>query len=157
MVPQGTVAFPDIISHAVPAKKMSGFVLPDGISASFVNWKVIVPNNLGPSPASAVVVFYQTNGAQGGTPTVNLALFNRLFVDDGESLNVIGTTDGPIDEDVPTTGQTMGKVEFTLGAQPTAEELIYGQLRRDPTNVNDDYTDDIQVFAMYLKIRRQLI
>ena len=153
-VPQGTVAYPDIHNLVTAGTKVSGFVLPDGASASFVNYKVVVPNGLAAIPNASILVIYQTLAAVAGTPTVHMTLSRRFF-GDGFDLDLAPIAETPIDENVPTTTETRGSVEFSLSVDPAVENLIMGQIGRDPTNINDDFTGDIQIIAMYLKITRQ--
>ena len=153
-VPQGTTASPDIQNLSTATSKVSGFVLPDGATADSINWKVVAPNRLATGGGIAtVVIYYQTLAAVAGTPTVHLTL-SRRFVIDGASLDVAYTAETAVDEDVPTTINTLGKVEITLSTNPQNEDFILGQLERDPTNVNDDFTGDIQIVAMFLRTLR---
>ena len=149
-VPNDTVAYPDIHAFATAATKHSVFVLPNS-GTSEINWKVVCPPTLSGTPAAKVVI-YMYPQATVANSTVNLTL-TRRYVSDGGDIDVAYTAETAVDVDLTTsTVENLTRYEYDVSAEATAGQLIVGTLKRTPGAANDDYTNDLDIIAMFWQV-----
>lgn len=152
-VPEGTVAYPDIHVLATASAKISGFVMPDGASASTINFKCDVPDNLASTPAASIKVYIMTLGTVAGPADVRLTI-STLAVADTENVDVALTAESETTVTMPTATETLDVYDQDLTSDPTAGEIMTGQLGRNPAHADDDFTDDIMIIAIYFEVDR---
>lgn len=151
-VPEGTVAFPDIHPMTTTiAKKLSGFVMPDGATASTVNFKCIVPPDLHTTPAATLRFRFLTLGA---VSNVDLSLVVRAkgFAT-GEDADVAFDTDEA--ENVLRMANANDSYTYyseALGGTFAANDTLHGQIDRRPADADDDYTADVLLVGVDLLI-----
>ena len=153
-VPEGIVAFPDIITLATAGAKISGMVLPDGASTSTINFKCRVPRNLASTPAMKIRLRIMTLAA-------DTAHAVRLTVSTAghavnENVDVALTTETEITAEMPDAIETMNEavIEVDLTTDWAADDTVIGQLKRDPTDAVDDYAGNILVVGVELLVDR---
>jgi len=157
-VPQSTIAYPDIHALATMTGKISGFVLPNGATASTINFKVKVPDDLHATPAALLRVTIMTLAAVAGPADIRL-LARHVSIADTEDADIaLVDTSASGEETVtmPVTTETMDVYTATFQTQPVAGDIIIGQLTRDPTDAADDFTDDVFIVGIELIIDRQV-
>jgi len=154
-VPEGTVAYPEIHTLATASAKVSGFVMPDGASASTINFKCIVPNDLHGTPAMGIRVRIMTLGAVAGPADVRLTV-KTVGIADTESLDTAFTSETETTVTMPTATETLDYYAQDLTTDWAAADTIIGQISRDPTDVADDFTDDIMIIGVDLVTERTL-
>jgi len=154
-VPEGTVAYPDIHTLATAGAKVSGFVMPDGATASTINFKCVVPNDLNVTPAMAIRVRMMTLGAVAGPADVRLTV-STVGIADGESLDTALTAETEVTVTMPTATETLDYHSQDLTSDWAAADTIIGQIARDPTDASDDFTDDIMIIGVDLVTERTL-
>jgi len=157
-VPEGTVAYPDVHVLATLVGKISGFVMPDGATASTINFKVKVPDDLHATPAALLRVTIMTRAAVAGPLAVRL-LAQHVSIADAEDADIaLVDTSASGEETVtmPVTTETLDVYTATFQTQPVGGDLIIGQLTRDPVDSLDVFTDDIMIVGIELIIDRQV-
>jgi len=150
-IPQGTVAYPDIHSLATATAKVSGFVMPNGASPSTINFKCVCPTNLASTPAMKIRVRIMTLGAVGGPADVRLTV-STIGVADTEALDQTFTAETETTVTMPTATETMDYYVQDLTTDWAAGDTIIGKITRDPTDVADDFTDDIMIVGVDLLV-----
>ena len=151
-VPNGTVAYPDIHSNATAGIKISGFVLPDGASASTINFKVGVPDELNGTPAASIKIYFLSLAA-GSSNNVRITVSTAAWADT-ENTDQALTAETEVTEAVPDTIESLFVLDQDMTNDPVAGDYIFGTISRDPTDGVDDYAGDIMVIAAYLEIER---
>jgi len=155
-VPEGTVAFPDIHTLATAGAKVSGMVLPDGASTSEINFKCRVPRDVASTPAMKIRIRIMTLAA-------DTAHAVRLTVGTvghavNEDADVALTAETEITAEMPDGTETMNEavIEVDLTTDWAADDTVFGQLQRDPTDAVDDYAGDILVLGIELLVDRTI-
>ncbi len=154
-VPEGTIAFPDVHTLVTAGAKVSGMVLPDGASASTINFKCVVPKDLAGTPAMKIRVRIMTQAAVAGPADVRLTV-STIGIADTESLDQALTAETETTVTMPTATETMDYYEQDLTTDWAADDTVIGQLGRDPTDGADDFTGDILITGIELLVDRTL-
>jgi len=153
-IPEGTVAFPDI--HAMTtskAKKLSGFVMPNGASVSTINFKCVVPQDLNATPNATLRFRFLTLAALTNLD-VSLVVRAKGFAT-GEDADVAFDTDEA--EQILRMANANDSYTYyseVLGGTFAADDTLHGQIDRRPADVDDDYTGDIFLVGVDLLIDR---
>lgn len=150
-VPNDTVAYPDVFTLGDAGAKITGFWLPNS-GTSAINFKCVVPEDLHATPASAVQI-YMIPRTTVANSTVNLTI-SRLYVNTAEDADAAYTAESAVDVDITSTLDNLTIYSYDLTAEPTAGELFEGLLTRTPGAANDDFTEDLLIVAIILKIER---
>jgi len=155
-VPEGTVAFADVHILATAGAKISGIVLPDGASASTLNFKCRVPRDIASTPAMKIRIRIMTQGA-------DTAHAVRLVVKTAghavnENMDVSLTAETEITAEMPDAIETMNEaiIEVDLTTDWAADDTVLGQITRDPTDAVDDYAANILVVGVELLVDRTI-
>ena len=154
-VPEGTIAFPDVHTLATASAKVTGMVMPDGATASTINFKCVVPRDVASTPAMKIRVRIMTQGAVAGPADVRLTV-SSIGIADTESLDQALTAETETTVTMPTATETMDYYEQDLTTDWAADDTVIGQLARDPTDAADDFTDDILIVGIELLIDRTI-
>lgn len=154
-VPEGTVGYPDIHDLVTASAHVSGMVLPDGASASTINLKTMhpIPDDLAGTPAARIEFVIMTKGAVAGPADVRLRVAS-LAVADTENFDQAFTAETETTVTMPTATETQDVYSQDMTSDPVAGDTVLVQLRRDPTDAADDFTDDIQIVSATLWIQR---
>jgi len=152
-VPESTIAFPDIHALATQTSKISGFVMPDGATASEVNFKGVVPNDLNATPAASIKFYIMTLGAVAGPADVRLTVSTSANADT-EDMDDAFAVETEQTVTMPIATETLDIYDQDMTTDPTAGDILTVQLRRDPTDAADDFTDDVLIVAAFLEIDR---
>ncbi len=155
-VPEGTIAYPDVHTLGTAVAKVSGFVMPNGATLSTINAKVKVPPNINATANAKIVTTIMTLGAVAGPADVRLRVSSNVR-GDGQSLDFALANECEVTVTMPTATETLDFYEQDLGTDPVADDEMIIQLRRDPADCADDFTDDIMVVDVYLKIDRDTV
>ena len=150
-VPNDTVAYPDVFTLGDASSKITGMWLPNS-AASTIDFKVIVPEDLHATPAAKVVI-YMLPRTTVAASTVNLTL-SRIYVDNTEDVDAALTAETAVDVELTSTADFLTIYSYDVTAEPTAGELFHGTLKRDPAAANDDFTEDLFIVGIVLKIER---
>jgi len=155
-VPEGTVAYPDVDAMTTTInKKVSGFIFPDGASASTVNMKCVCPEDLNASPAASVVMVFKTMSAVSNADIV-IEYQDRHIADTEDADFTSWTNDsGEAEYRMPNADDSLDYATYALSTQPAAGDFIMAQIVRNPAASGpptDDYTGDVQLVAAYLKV-----
>jgi hypothetical protein len=150
-IPEGAIAYPEIHTLATAVAKVSGFVMPDGASASTINFKCVCPTNLAGTPAMKIRVRIMTMGAVAGPADVRLTV-KTVGIADTESLDTAFTAETETTVTMPTATETMDYYTQDLTTDWVAGDTIIGQIARDPTDAADDFTDDILIVGIDLLV-----
>jgi len=148
-VPQDTVAYPDVFALGDASAKITGFWLPNS-GTSIINWKCIVPQDLH-TTAAAKVAIYMLPRTTVANSTVNLTL-SRLYVNTTEDVDAALSAESAVDVELTSTADFLTIYEYDVSAEPTEGELIVGTLTRTPGAANDDFTEDLLIVGMELRI-----
>ena len=150
-VPNDTVAYPDVFTLGDASSKITGMWLPNS-AASTICFKVIVPEDLHGTPAAKVVI-YMLPRTTVANSTVNLTL-SRLYVNTTEDVDAALSAESAVDVELTSTADFLTIYEYDVTAEPTAGEMFHGTLKRDPAAANDDFTEDLFIVGIVLKIER---
>ncbi len=154
-IPEGTVAFPDVQTMATQVSKRSGFVLPDGASVSTINFSCRVPKDLAGTPAMKIRVQIMTLGVVAGPADVRLTV-KTVGRGDAEDMDVAFTAETETTVTMPITTETLDVYTQNLTTNWTADEIVTGQLARDPADAADDFTDNIMIVGIDLLVDRTI-
>jgi len=154
-VPNDTVAYPDIHSLATAGVKVSGMVLPDGASAGAINFKVNVPDELNGTPAASIKVYFLTLAA-GSSNNVRITVSTGAWADTENSDQAL-TAETEVTVAVPNTIESIFVLDQDMTTDPTAGDIIYGTISRDPTDGVDDFAGDIMIVDVFLEIERTVV
>ncbi len=155
---QGAVAYPDIhLMSTTTAKKISGWVLPDGASTSTINFKCVIPANLAGTPDMKARVRFLTLDAD-SDHAVRLTL-RTLGIAVNEDMDIGMTGETEVTAECPNANDTMNEalIEIDLTTDWVAGDTVIGQLTRDPTDAVDDYAGDILIVGIELLVDRTVI
>ena len=154
VVPEGTVGFPSIHALATATAHVSGMVLPNS-AASTINFKTMhpIPNDLASTPAARIEFVIMTRGAVAGPEDVRLTV-SSLAVGDGESFDQVFASESETTVTMPTTTETQDVYSQDMTTDPVAGDTVLVQLARDPDDLADGFTDDIQIISATLWIQR---
>jgi len=151
-VSEGVIAYPDVDAMTTTAnKKITGFIMPDGATASDINFKCKVPVNIHTTPAASILFIIKTMGTVAGPADVRLTV-STMVKNDAEDIDVGFTAETETTVTMPVTDDTLDYYDQDLTTDPAADDFILGQLKRDPVDAADDFTADIQIIGIYLKI-----
>jgi len=151
-VSEGIVAFPDIHELVTAGAKVSGWVLPDGASASKINFKCNVPNDLASTPAASIKFIIMTQAAQ-TDKDVRLTV-SSLAVADTENLDQAFAAETETTVRMPNAIETKDIYDQDLTTDPVAGDTLLVQLNRDPVDALDNYIGNILIIGAYLEIDR---
>jgi len=151
-IPEGVIAFPDIRALATASTKISGFVFPDGATASKVNFKCNVPEDLNSTPAASIKFIIMTLGAV-TDKDVRLTVATAAFAD-GEDMDVALTAETEQTVRMPNGIETQDIYDQDMATDPTAGDTLLVSLNRDPTDAADNYTANIMIVGAFLEIDR---
>ena len=151
-VPNDTVAYPDIHSLATAGIKVSGIVLPDGASASAINFKVNVPDELNGTPAGSIKVYFMSLAA-GSSNNVRITVSTGAWAN-SENMDQALTAETEVTVAVPDTIESSFVLDQDMTTDPTAGDTIFGTISRDPTDGVDDFAGDIMIVDVFLEIER---
>jgi len=152
-VPNDTVAYPDIFTLGDGGNKISGIWLPNSGTSS-INAKIVIPQDLHGTPAAKIAIYMMPRTSVANS-TVNLRL-KRLYVNTTEDADNTLTED-PVagagtDVEITSTADFLTIYEFDLEAEATEGELFEMLLTRTPSATNDDFTEDLFIVWMELRI-----
>jgi len=155
-VPEGTVAFPEI--HAMSttkAKKLSGFVMPNGASVSSVNFKCILPDDVASTPNAKLRFRFLTLGA---VTNADLSLVVRAkgFADTEDADVAFDTDEAEVVLRMPNANDSYDYYSETLGGTYASSDTLHGQIDRRPADADDDYTADVLLVGVDLLIDRTI-
>ena len=157
-VPEGVVGYPDVHDLVTASAHVSGSVMPD-VTASIINFKTIhpIPDRLALTPAARVEFVIMTKGAVAGPQVIRLTV-SSLFVADTESFDQAFTAETETSVTMPTATETCDVYSqaLTIGGDPVAGDSVFVQLKRDPVDAADLFTDDIQIISATLFLARSL-
>ena len=132
-IPEGSVCTPDIHVLSTASAKINGFVLPDGASSSTLNFKVLVPKDISGTPNGKIRTYLMTQGAVAGPADVRLTISTSAKADT-EDLDAALTAETETTVTMPTATETLDVYEQDLTNDPVADDLLIGQIKRDPTD-----------------------
>ena len=150
-VPQGTVAFPDILSMTTSEnKKITGIVLPDGANPGILNFKCIIPEDLHTTSAQAIRIRF-ISLATGTEDAVHLTL-KTVGIAVNENADIDFTDETPVVAECSDTINTMNEalVNIDLGTDWVSGDTVMGLLVRTPADGDDDYAGDILIVGIEL-------
>jgi len=150
-VPEGTVAYPDIHTLVTAGGKVSGFVMPNGASASTINFKCVAPVDFNATPAMKIRVRIMTLGAVAGPADVRMTV-KTVGRADTESIDFAYTSETETTVTMPTATETLDYYTQDLTTDWAENDTIIGQIARDPTDGADDFTDDIMIVGVDLLV-----
>jgi len=148
-VPNDTVAYPDIFTLGDGGNKISGFWLPNS-GASEINFKCLVPRKLHATPAASIAI-YMLPRTTVANSTVNLQI-KRLYVATTQDADAALTSETAVDVELTSTADFLTIYDYDLTTEPTEGVLFEGILKRDPAAANDDFTEDLFIVGMELRI-----
>lgn len=149
-VPEGIVAYPDIIPLATQGSKISGFVLPTATDST-INFKVIVPDDLAGTP-NAIIRIYTLTLSANTTDAVNLTL-NMRYTGDTENMDqAFNQTVAATNYNVADTIESIDIHDINPSTDPAAKDIITGQIFRD---ISLDAAGDIMIVGIDLIIDRE--
>lgn len=158
VVPEGTVAYPDIHDLATASAKASGAVFPDGASVSTYNIKPMLPlpSDLHATPNLNFVVGFISHGSEASNVNTRFTASSSWRADT-EDLDVAFTAEAEETVVMETTLETIAEHTFALDG-PTITAGDYGliKLARDPTDAADVHTQDVQAVWAYLTCDRSV-
>ena len=149
-VPEGTIAFPDIHTMVTQVSKVSGMVLPDGATASKINFKCVVPEDLHTTPAMSIRVRIMTLSALAAS-NVRLTV-ETVGIADTEDADIANTAETETTVSMPTTIETLDYYTQDLTTDWAAGDTLFGQLGRDPVDGADDHAGDIMIIGIDLLV-----
>ena len=149
VTPEGTVAYPDIHAMGTQGSKISGWVFPDGASEGIVNFKVLLPEAVDTTSDLHIMVIMAPVATIAGTPTVHLEIAGQYNAD-GEDIDVaFANVSESVNKDIDGTVENSTVHVFDIATNPSSGDRFFNfQLKRDPTDANDDATDDIIVLGV---------
>ncbi len=152
-VPEGLIAYPDVHDLVTASAHITGMVMPNGATASTINFKCNVPDNLDATPAASIKIYIMTMGAVAGPADVRLTVSTNAIADT-ENMDAALTAETETTVTMPTATETLDIYDQDMTTDPAANDVIIGQLQRDPVDAADDFTDDIMIVHIYLEIDR---
>lgn len=153
-VPEGTVGYPDVHDLVTASAHVTGMVLPD-VTASTINFKTMypIPDDLASTPAVRIEFVIMTKGDVAGPADVRLTV-STLAVADTENFDQAFTAETETTVTMPTITETQDVYSQDMTTDPVAGDTVLVKLQRDPTDVADDFTDNIQIVSATLWIHR---
>jgi len=149
-VPEGVIAFPDVVAFATQVSKKDGFVLPDGASVSIFNFKGVVPDDLASTQNASIKFYIYTLGTL-VDKDVRLTV-SSLATADGENGDQAFTVETEQTVRMPNTIESLDVYDQGLTDTLVAGDEIGGQLKRDPTDALDNAGENILVVKAFLEI-----
>ena len=156
VIPEGTVAFPDIHDMVTGSLHVSGGVFPDGAATSTFNIKPLLPlpEDLHSTPDLKLVVAMFPKDTEATNVNTRFTA-KSLWHATGENLDQALTAETEVTIAMPTTIENMIVTTIALST-PTiaAGDLGLVQLTRDPTDAADVYAEGVQLVWAYLTCDR---
>ena len=148
-VPQGAIAYPDVHALATQVSKITGLVMPTATDST-INFKVIVPENLN-STINALIRVYTLTLSANTSDAINLTLDMR-YTGDTENLDQVNDINtAAANFGLADTIESLDIHDITPESEPTAKDMITGQLFRD---VTADEAGDVMIVGIDLIIDR---
>ena len=156
VVPEGTVAFPDIHDMVTGSLHVSSAVFPDGAATSTYNIKPILPlpEDLHGTPDLKLVIGMYPNDTEPTNINTRFTALSRWHAT-GEDLDQALQGETEVTIAMPTTEENMIVTTIALST-PTiaAGDLGLIQLTRDPTDGADVYAESVKLAWAYITCDR---
>ncbi len=153
-VAQDSIAFPDIHPLDTEEAKVSGWVFPDDISTSTINFKGRIPKTLSTNPNMKIRVYIMTQSAL-IDKDVRLAV-QTIGIADTESLDQLYLDQELTTVRMPNTIETLAVYEQDLTINWESQDLLLGQLLRVPSSTFDNYLGNIMIVGIDLICDRNI-
>ena len=154
-ISQGSVAYSGYHTLGV-GMKVSGFVLPD-TTAGIINFKCVCPKNIAAIPNAKIrVIIITIEDAKPSADTL-LIVSTKAFADT-ENMDSALIAETKTDVKMPATADTLKYYEqsITNGSAPVSDNIVLGQIKRDPSDSLDKFTGVIMVIGVELIIDRTI-
>ena len=157
IVPEGTVAYPDIVTLATASAKSSGAILPDGASVSTYNFKPMfpLPSDLHGTPNLKIHFELVAMGTEATNRNTRMTVKSRWNAD-GEDINQALTAETETTVQMPATINKTKIYSQTISATIAIDDTGIFQLSRDPTDASDVFPQDVWVKSVWITCDRSI-
>lgn len=147
MVPEGTVASPDIHAFVTAGMKQDGWLMVDGASDSKINLRGYLPPTLAATPNMKIIVMIITLGVVSPAEEVHIAIDGK-YRGNGEDVDV-AQNDVTLSANITLgiTTETLTIHIFDPATDPVGNDVFTFTATRKPANAGDTFTDDILIFV----------
>lgn len=148
IVPEGVIGFPDIHTFLTASMKQDGWILPDGASASQINFRGYIPDTLNATPDMRITVMIITlGGPVAPAQDIHLRILGE-YRNTGEDMDVIqNDVDISADITMSTVTEFVNYHEFNPATDPAPNDIFTFSINRDPANAGDGFTEDVLIFV----------
>jgi len=156
VIPQGTVAFPDIQALATASAKVSGAVFPDGAATSTFNFKPLLPLPEDLHATPDLKAHFELIPLDTEATNINTRFTASSFwIADGEDMDQAFSAEAEETVAMPTTIENTVIYTVALDA-PTiaANDTGLIKLVRDPTDASDVYANSVLCVRCWLTCDR---